>query len=186
MRLRSFLGGAGLLFASFAAHADTYTMYTVGASSGNLDNIGFTNGGQSFVVAPSFCQQAGACYHIFTPPNGVQYTASEPTLDDGNGPGTYAWHLTPYSGPNSTLSVVNLFTGASTDVYTGDIGDPMMNSFGDIAFLIYNDPQYQLDDVNALAVNETAHAAVTPEPSSFALLGTGLLGVAGVVKRRLS
>ncbi len=32
----------------------------------------------------------------------------------------------------------------------------------------------------------TAPAAVTPEPSSIALLGTGLLGVAGVMKRRFA
>lgn len=34
------------------------------------------------------------------------------------------------------------------------------------------------------SVNVSSAAAVTPEPSSFALLGTGLLGVAGTLRKR--
>ncbi len=45
-----------------------------------------------------------------------------------------------------------------------------------------------LDDHLGRVLDETttaaANAAITPEPSSFALLGTGVLGLAGLVRRR--
>jgi len=44
--------------------------------------------------------------------------------------------------------------------------------------LDYNDDTFVFTDIGA--------AAPTPEPSSFALLGTGLLGVAGVLRRKFA
>lgn len=43
--------------------------------------------------------------------------------------------------------------------------------------------QFVLDNVT---INATVPVTVTPEPSSFALLGTGILGIAGMMRRRFA
>lgn len=50
----------------------------------------------------------------------------------------------------------------------------------------YTGGEFQFSDALGVADTSGSLVASTPEPSSFALLGTGLLGVAGVVRKRFA
>ncbi len=64
-----------------------------------------------------------------------------------------------------------------TFVSSGGTPDPTATASG------YGGTQFLLDNVT---INETVPVTVTPEPSSFALLGTGILAMAGMMKRRFA
>ncbi|WP_216843123.1 PEP-CTERM sorting domain-containing protein [Granulicella sp. S190] len=82
--------------------------------------------------------------------------------------GTGAAPVVLYSGTPSDLSIVK----------SGSFGslNPVINGKGDILF----------DDGNNFEefIDETSRTNVTPEPSSIALFGTGVLGLAGMARRK--
>ncbi len=89
-------------------------------------------------------------------------------------PGANAPVVIPFTGfPNTTSGTYsNTFTGVSVANITGIIAGQ--------AYINIHDATYPGGEIRALIVN-----APVPEPGSLTLLGTGVLALAGVVRRKL-
>ncbi len=212
MRLRSFVAVAAAVSASFAAHADTLSLGSYGTSNapqgGVVNSSVAYNGTQATYNIPTgnvwanpLANSSWVSFNANSYPGG-SYVAPG---------GTYTYTTSffaadPLSGSISvmaddTTSIYlngNLFVTAATDK-TDHCTKSTPNC---LEQAIYNLPTTDfVDGLNTLtfAVQQkyayatgldfsgsvtTGSAAVTPEPSSFLLLGTGLLGAAGVLKKR--
>jgi hypothetical protein len=93
---------------------------------------------------------------------GDTFSSDAATSPDGD---SHAY-ITPFSGPIGSFGIIN-------GTYVGMEDLPNGQSDFD-----YNDDTYVFTNVAA--------TAPTPEPSTFALLGTGLIGAAGALRRRFA
>ena len=162
MRLR-FLAAAGLLAASLAAHADDLFVFQSGS-----DTLTFTLpssptptefGGQSFDIYEDFT------FDGVTGPGDVSFYVAE----DEGGFHAYFYGPTAYGEYNQ----------AGAQLFSGTPDEPTFISGS------YNLTDYYGEKPGGV-LTITEALAVTPEPSSFALLGTGLLGVAGALRKRFA
>jgi hypothetical protein len=134
----------------------------------------------------------------------IDYTATTATLTDtclnsfcGDTPVTIAFY-SPYITGYSLLSVSNLnssFGYGNTFYFPGDAGS--LTFFGDAGFsggsatfaytaIAPPSPAIQslhLASFSKLAAPAADPPAAVPEPASFGLVGTGLLGLAGCIRR---
>ena len=192
MRLKLFLPAVAMLSASFAAHASSIAVNfggLVGDLGGTLSgSLGYDNAVaaadgyyplQSLSIYESGGLNVGVPFPVL-PSEGSSGGAVSPATVNAVpeftgtalvGPLNFSY----YAGYGSTLFFDFSFYAQLGAV--GVLSNPTNNNASE---------NFSLAPVDYLTTSTSSVVSVTPEPSSFALLGTGLLGMVGVVRRRIS
>lgn len=162
MRLIHFAPTLIVFLTSLTAHADTFTFNAEGSAGGFSGSGTLTatpNGDGSYTITgitgPGVTGLIAPGQFDFN--DNQLYPNGTDLLDDGG------------------LSFTDVIDATSYDVNT------FYDSLSDSYLTILQDAEGK----DEFFPTRFTLSAVTPEPSSIALLGTGLLGVAGVCKRRL-
>ncbi|WP_419804198.1 PEP-CTERM sorting domain-containing protein [Terriglobus sp.] len=161
-------GQGATVEATFTASAINFSgdsNYSLGGflnSFGAASNITYMNGySATSSLTNTLFEFTGTAYFV----NGQTFNVYH---DDGVN--LYVDGVNVLSQPNTTSPITTPYT------YNGATGN---HSFD---FIYANGPPTQADFQTNLVTATTV--AATPEPSSFALLGTGVLGALGILRRR--
>jgi hypothetical protein len=170
--------------------ADTYVL-AVATDSNSNQPYGMDDEGD-FVVTYLGCSTLPfPCYELWVAGKDVSYTSAIPSLNYDNGTKCGAGYsgTTEICNNGRVAVLLDIASAVRPSVYSGtpsiltDVAgsggfyNPMMDSMGDI---LYDDGDYIREYIDL-----TSRLQVTPEPSSIALLSAGLLGMAGMLRRRV-
>ena len=175
MRL-ALLAAAALCVSSLAAHADTYQI----AVTSGTDNLVF-----DVPSSPTNPQQTGT--------GGFELNNLMFTFDGSRSTGDIAFYpaSSQFEGFEAQFgSSFQYFVAVEgIQVFTGTTQAPTFTlgqfTSTDVYGLAGSTATVNITDI-AVTPPPTSPTSVTPEPSSIALLGTGMLGIAGVVRKRFA
>ncbi len=160
------------------------------------DFTGWTTGGNfedTFVESGAFYEYSGAQdgnFYATLGPVGSDGTLSQTFSDTAGAHYTFSfWFASVGDNPSDfsaswdgtqLLSLTNPNTGSSWTQYTYNVTGTGTDT---VSFAFRDDPGYMaLDNIS---VSASGGGGTTPEPSSFLLLGSGVLAVGGVIRRKL-